>query len=317
MKKLNNSSLGIDISKQFLDIHHLPSNLSKKYENTPQGIKLLLKWMSKNYIESVIFEPTGGYEKLLRTMLTKANISFSMVNAKRIRDYAKAKGLFAKTDKVDAKLLADYAIKIQPKITNVLSSEIELLREWLKRRSQITDNIKNENQHLENVSCQDIIAMIRNTIIHLKQQLDIVEEKIQNIINCDNTLKMHQKLLMQEKGIGVITSATLLAELPELGLVSHPQISAIVGVAPHCQDSGSFKGHRRVQGGRKKVRKALYMAVISAIKSNSKIKVFYKRLRDNGKKAKVAITACIRKFIIILNAILRNNYRVSNNSCSI
>lgn len=313
MKKLNESSLGIDISKYFLDIYHLPSNISKKYENTPQGIKSLLKWLSKNHIKSVIFEPTGGYEKLLRTMLTKANIPFSMVNAKRIRDYAKAKGLFIKTDKIDAKLLADYAIKMQPKITNVLSSDIELLREWLKRRSQITDNIKNENQHLENVSCQDIIQMIHSTISHLEQQLAVVEAKIQSIIAVSNILTMQQKLLMQEKGIGVITSATLLAELPELGLITHQQIAAIVGVAPHCQDSGSFKGRRRIQGGRKKVRNALYMAVISAIKSNSKIKPFYTRLRDNGKPAKVAITACIRKFIVILNAILRNNYQISDN----
>lgn len=314
MKKLNESSLGIDISKHFLDIYHLPNNISKKYENTPQGVKSLLKWMAKKHIESVVFEPTGGYEKLLRITLTKANIPFSMVNAKRIRDYAKAKGLLSKTDKIDANLLAEYAIKIQPKITNIASSKIELLKEWLKCRTQIIDNIKNENQHLEHASCQEIIEMIHDTINHLKQQLGIAEAKIKDIIAEDNTLTIQQELLMQEKGIGFTTSATLLAELPELGLITHQQIAAIVGVAPHCQDSGSFKGRRRVQGGRKKVRNALYMAVISAIKSNSKIKTFYTRLRNNGKPAKVAITACIRKFVIMLNAILRNHYQITGNS---
>lgn len=313
MKKLNESSLGIDISKYFLDIYYLPSNVTKRYKNTLQGIEELSKWITKNHIKSVIFEPTGGYEKLLRTTLTRENIPFSMVNAKRIRDYAKAKGLFAKTDKIDARLLAEYALTIQPRITNTLSSEIELLREWLKLRAQIIDNIKQKKQHLQHVSRTNIIEMINNSIDHFEQQLITVETKIKFIIESSSTLKQQQQLLIQEKGIGFIISAILLSELPELGFVTHQQIAAIIGVAPYCQDSGSFAGRRRVQGGRKKVRNALYMAVISAIKSNLKIKAFYQRLRNNGKPAKLAITACIRKFVIILNAILRNNYIAANN----
>ena len=168
MKTLYTSSLGIDISKYYLDVCYLPSNISKKYENSSQGIQELIKWIVKIRVYLVIFEPTGGYEKLLRILLTKENIPFSVVNAKRIRDYAKAKGLFAKNDKIDANLIAEYAIKMQPIITSTISSELELLRDWLKLRSQLIDNIKNERQHLEHLKCQDIINIIQGKISYLE-----------------------------------------------------------------------------------------------------------------------------------------------------
>ena len=308
MKTLNESSIGIDISKHLLDVVHLPSNTIKQYANNTQGIKALIKWIKGNTPDLIVFEPTGGYEKLLKSTLIKAKQPFSMVNAKLIRNYAKAKGLLAKSDKIDAKILAEYGIKMQPPLTSNTPCYIEPLREWLKRRNQIVDNLRIEQQRLDHNITQDITDLISQTINHLNEQLDIIDIKIRDIIAHSNELANQQQLLMQEKGIGAITSAILLAELPELGRVTHGQIASLVGVAPHCRDSGNFKGYRHVQGGRKIVRNALYMAVISAIKSNIKIKTFYQRLRNNGKKTKVAITACIRKFLVILNATLKLKY---------
>jgi transposase len=273
MNNLNNTSIGIDISKHFLDVCHLPSNITKTYKNTPDGVNKLLKYLAKIPVTLVVFEPTGGYKTLLQSMLSEKNIAFSMINAKRIRNYAKANGLLAKTDKIDAHLLAEYVITMQPKTTSKLSKELVLLRKWIKYRSQIIDKIKNENQYLEHADEREIIEMITDTITYLKNHLAVIETKIQYIIDNDDELMLKQKLLMEEKGIGFITSATLLAELPELGLVKHQQIAAIFGVAPHCQDNGNFKGRRRVQGRRKRVRNALYMSVISAIKCKRLVKL--------------------------------------------
>lgn len=308
MKKQKIASLGIDISKKHLDIYYLPNEYSARYENTQEGLESLWNWLQSNPVNFIVFEPSGGYEKLLRALLSDHHIPFSMINAVQIRHFAKAKGLLAKTDKIDAMVLAEYGSKLQPKPFTDVSQETQELQEWLMARRKIVETLRLEYQRLEHNPPQEIEVMIYQTIEHFKAQQKSVDEKIQTIVKQSPSFLPKHTLLTQEKGIGNLIAATLIAELPELGKCSPQQIAALVGVAPHNHDSGNLKGYRSTKGGRKIVRSALYMAVISAIRSNPKIQTFYKRLRNNGKKAKVAITACIRKFVIILNAILRNAF---------
>ena len=179
------------------------------------------------------------------------------------------------------------------------------LRDLVQRRRQLVDFIKMEVQHKEIDSHEETLMSIDKTINFLQSQLKDVEKKIQTVIEENEELSFLQNALMKEKGIGAITSAALIAELPELGHTSHGEIAALVGVAPYNNESGSLKGSRHIREGRQSVRKALYMATISAIKSHALIKPFYKRLRENGKRPKVAIVACMRKLLIILNAVLK------------
>lgn len=303
------SSLGIDVSKKHLDVYCIPDSYSSRYDNTKEGLESLMEWIKGHHVNFIIFEPSGGYEKLLRFFLKEHKIAFSMVNAAQIRNFAKAKGLLAKTDKIDAMILADYGLKFQPKNSFEACEETQELQEWLDARKKIIEAVRLEQQRLEHKPCQEIQNMINQTIEHFKVQLKDINNKIQSLIKSFKTFSLKQDLLVQEKGIGQLAAATLIAELPELGKCSHQQIAALVGVAPHNHDSGNLKGYRRTKGGREVVRSCLYMAVISAIRSNPKIRTFYQRLRKNGKKAKVAITACIRKFLIILNAMVRDAYQ--------
>ncbi len=308
MKEQKIASLGIDISKKHLDIYHLPSGHHARYENSVKGIQALGVWIQQNPSHFIIFEPSGGYEKELRTFLTNHNVEFSLINAAQVRYFAKAKGLLAKTDKIDAMVLAEYGLKLQPKPFTEVSSQTKELQEWLMARRKVMEALRVEYQRLEHKPSQEIEDMIYQTIGHFKVQQKIINEKIRLLIEKSTSFLDKYNLLTQEKGIGDLTAATLIAELPELGKCSPQQIAALVGVAPHNHDSGNLQGYRRIKGGRKIIRSALYMAVISAIRSHPKIQIFYQRLRKNGKKAKVAITACIRKLLIILNAKIRNAY---------
>jgi len=308
MKNKKISSLGIDISKHYLDVYSLPNNYSARHKNTPEGLKTLLSWIQSKSFDFIVFEPSGGYEKFLRELLTAHKVAFSMVNAAQIRHFAKAKGFIAKTDEIDAMVLAEYGLKLQPKTFTDSPQKTQELQEWVMARRKIIESLHVEHQRLEHNPSQEIKEMIYQTIDHFKAQQRAVEKKIQMLVSQHMPFLNKHKLLTQEKGIGDLTAATLIAELPELGKCSPQQISALVGVAPHNHDSGNMKGYRRIRGGRKTVRRALYMAVLSALRSHPKIRVFYQKLRAKGKKAKVAITACMRKLLVVLNAILRNAY---------
>jgi transposase len=309
MNERNISSLGIDISKGYLDIHHLPTQITNRYPNNVEGVEALIQWIKTHSASYIVFEASGGYERILKKLLDANHLPYSMVNAGRIRHFAKAKGLLAKTDSIDSRVLADYGLTINPAPSLKSSSSLQELREWLKYRRQVIDALCLNHQYLEHKPPQDIEILIQQTIKTLEAQKELIDNKIQLHIKQSRDLEAKKNCLVQEKGIGHLTAAILIAELPELGIFSHQQISALVGVAPYNQDSGHLKGPRFIKGGRKLVRSTLYMATLSAIRANSKIRTFYLRLRANGKKAKVAVTACIHKFLIILNAIMRNAYK--------
>jgi transposase len=312
MKEYHKSSVGIDISKHHLDVYHLPSGEYRRYKNTLPEVQQCIKWLKDSATQRIVFEPSGGYEKLLRQELSQQKQPFSMVNAAMVRYFARAKGVLVKTDKVDAVVLAEYGERLDPRHSSFECPDRSSLKEWLSVRRHVIEQIKIETQRLEHTANHVIIDFIHQTIRHYREQQSIAEEHIRNLISATPTFLRVQQVLMEEKGVGEVTAATLIADCPELGVLTHPQISALIGVAPYSHDSGTHAGLRRTKGGRKRIRNALYMSVISAIRSNPKIKAFYQRLRSKGKKAKVAITACIHKLIIILNAKLRNHYHALN-----
>lgn len=317
MQVAMNKSIGIDISKNHLDVYFLPHQETKRFDNNEAGVKELISLLAQKEPEIIVFEPTGGYERRLMITLTSTNLPFSMVNARQVRNFARACGYLAKTDKVDSKVLAEFGARMNPRPTILPSEAQSQLQAWITRRRQVIDILVAEKNRLEQVQEKRITEAITKHIENLNEQLALIDTNIQNLLQQDPTLKQACDLMTEVKGIGKTTASTLLADLPELGKLNPRQIASLAGLAPFNQDSGSLRGQRHVKGGRLSVRCALYMATLTAIRHNDTLKTFYQRLRDNGKKPKVAITACMRKLLIILNAILRKYYESLSQSLTL
>lgn len=297
-------SIGIDISKQRLDVHVHPLGIYTHFSNTAKGVSKLLIWIEDHHAHHIVCEPSGGYERLIVQALQKMSLPVSRVNARQIRDFARAKGVLAKTDKIDAQVLAEYGILMQPPITQAHPCEELLL--YVSRRRQLIEQMKREKQHYKTTPCDAIKTDIRSHLEQLDVHIQACEDKIQSLISSDVELSVKQEILLSCCGIGAVTASTLLAQLPELGTVEHQKISALVGLAPFNHDSGSLRGTRHIRGGRSEVRMALYMATLSATRYNLDIQRTYRRLVARGKPAKLALTACARKLLIILNSLLRD-----------
>ncbi len=303
------STIGIDVSKKHLDLYHSLLKITKRYDNNSQSLAKLIKYIVSNPVDCILFEPSGGYERKLLRSLVEKQLPFVMIHALHVRKFAEAKGQWAKTDAIDAALLAEYGLKMQPELTSKISSlNYQVLRTWSRRRTQVTNLIRLEKQYLEQQDNQQIIDLIQKNISTLKDQIKLIDQKIQQVIEQDSSLCKKAALLNREKGIGQVCTTLFLCELPELGQVNHKEIAALVGVAPYNRESGSWKGYQQTTRGRKVVRCALYMAIISAIRYNPKIKSFYDRLIAKGKRKKVALTACMRKLLIVLNATLKQRF---------
>lgn len=318
-----NFVVGIDVSKANLDIYINSINTHKQYSNCKKGINslnnYLLKLLKKNEYNlnnsniMIVFEPSGGYEHLLQnSFISKQYISLAKVNARRIREFARACGVLAKTDNIDAKVLSDYGIKMEPRIMVVTNEFQYELSELVKRRRQIVDLMVKEKNRLEKAQTKFSISSINKSLKFMSKSVDQINKEIESFITLDNDLSIKHKVLCDVKGIGSQTASVILAELPELGTANQREIASLVGVAPMNRDSGTMRGKMHISGGRIAVRCALYMATLSAIKHNKIIKEFYQRLRNNGKLPKVAITAAMRKLIIILNAKTRDEIREKN-----
>lgn len=304
-----NTSIGIDISKGYLDVYSLPDHQSKRFKNNESGLESFLSFLQVGKgVGFIVFEPTGGYEKRLITALFVAGFAFSMVNARQIRDFARACGKLAKTDKVDSKVLAEFGLKMHPRPTLVHSQTQNQLQDWVTRRRQVVDMLVAEKNHFDQATQKPLQEAIQNTLDHLKDHLKKIDKTLQDFLEQDVNLRKACELITEVKGVGKTTAAVLLADLPELGKLSPRQIASLAGLAPFNQDSGNSRGQRHIRGGRMSVRCALYMATLVAVRHNQTLKEFYQRLRDNGKKPKVALTACMRKLLVILNAILRKYY---------
>lgn len=298
--------VGIDVSKQILDIYILPGQTHYSFTNDKKGMKQLLNQLERLSDISVVMEATGGYEKLVSSELKKQGFSVCVVNPRQIRDFAKALGKLAKTDKIDAQVIALFAERIQPQPSLSLNENLEELAELNTRRRQLIDMITMEKNRRDKVS-SDGKKSIERILKVLEKELVSINEKQETLIKQDNHYAQIYRLLLTVKGIGSIVAAALIANLPELGQLSAKQITALAGLAPFNRDSGTLRGKRTIWGGRAPVRCAMYMATLVAIRYNEKIKAFYQHLRSAGKLKKVAIIACMRKLLICLNAMIKNN----------
>jgi transposase len=276
------------------------------FSNDETGIASLVKELEKRKPKLIVLEPTGGFEMLVVAELSQAGLPVAVVNGKRVRDFAKATGQIAKTDKLDARVLAHFAAAIRPEVRALRTGEEEQLTALLTRRRQILDMLTVEKNRLVTVRAKmraDLQAHSHWLSNHLKE----LDQEIEEFVKGSSLWKEKDTLLQSVPGVGPVTSATMLGMLPELGLRNRQEIAALVGVAPINKDTGSKKGKRSLYGGRADVRSVLYMAALSAKKHNPFIRTFYQRLIQHGKEKKVALTACMRKLLVILNAILRSN----------
>ncbi len=306
MKKAAEIFVGIDVGKQWLDVAVHEQSETFRVRNDESGIMELVKRLKKLKPRLIVLEPTGGFEILVVAELSRAGLPVVVVNAKRIRDFARATGRLAKTDKLDAKVLAHFAAAVRPAVRTLQSEEEEQLTALLTRRKQILDMLTMEKNRLVTVRTnmrEDLQTHIHWLSSHLKE----LDQEIEALVKAIPAWKEKDALLQSVPGVGSITSATLLGMLPELGQLNRQEIAALVGVAPLNKDSGKKSGKRRIFGGRADVRSILYMAVLSATRFNHLIKKFYARLIKRGKEKKVALTACMRKLLVILNAMVRSN----------
>jgi transposase len=299
-------NIGVDIAKQKFDVSISDQKIAS-YENNLAGFKRLLQEIKDKPQTRIVMEATGGYEKPLAHFLQGQGVAVSIVNAKRVRDYAKALGLLAKNDVIDAKVIRMFADAVNPKLLPTVSDTQQALDAQVHRRDQLVKQRAMEKQHLETVGNKEAIRSIKRTIAFLDKEIARIEKTIKALIKTDPTLTEKVDRLSGVKGIGDITALTLIADLPELGQLTNKEISALVGVAPFCRDSGAQKGKRTIWGGRIQVRSILYMAALSAVQYNPPLKAFYDRLLVKGKTKKVALVACMRKLLIVANSMLRNN----------
>jgi len=297
-------TVGCDIGKNNFDV--FLGGKYHKFENKKEGIEKFIKECRKHEISRIILEPTGGYERNLLKELSFCKFPISVVNPFYVRNFARSKRDLAKTDKIDAKMLSEYGEKMDLKLYEQKESYCFDLEELTARRDNLVCMQKEEKQRLEKEPSKIIAKSIEQHIKYLKKSAENIGLEISRLVK--ENAKEIDEVLQSEKGVGDQTSAILIGSLPELGLLDNRQIAKLVGLAPMAYDSGKMSGNRSIRGGRERVRMALYMASISALRSNPKVKDFYKRLRAQGKKPKVAIVAVMRKIIVILNSKMRLFY---------
>lgn len=306
MKKTVEIFVGIDVSKAWLDIAVHERTKTLRVSNAAAGIAGLVRRLKKWKASLIVLEPTGGFEMLLVAELSHAGLPVAVVNAKRVRDFARATGQLAKTDKLDAKVLAHFAAAIRPVRRTLRSDQEEQLAALLTRRRQIIDMLTVEKNRLVTVRAK-MRSDIQAHLQWLSHNLKELDQEIAAFVESLPAWKEKDAWLQSVPGVGPVTSATLLGMLPELGQLNRQEIAALVGVAPINKDSGRKQGRRRVYGGRADVRSVLYMAALAAKKFNPVIRKFYERLLQHGKEKKVALTACMRKLLVILNAMMQSH----------
>lgn len=304
--------IGIDVSKARLDVAIRPSGESESVANDKTGIKALVKHLGEIQPALIVLEATGGVERQLTRALASAELPVVVVNPRQVRDFAKATGQLAKTDAIDAVVLARFAETVRP-VLRPLPDEVTLeLRALIARRRQITEMMVAERNRLRGAS-QSVTKRIDAHIRWLEAELQRADKDLDQSIRQSPIWQENEDLLRSVPSIGPVISRTLLAELPELGQLNRKQIAALVGIAPLNWDSGTLRGRRAIWGGRASVRAVLYMAALVASRHNTVMRVFYKRLREAGKAPKVALVACMRKLLTILNAMIKHKTRWSEN----
>ncbi len=316
---MNRILIGVDVCKDFLDAHARPAAVSKRFPNTPPGIEQLLAWAQPYAPERIVFESTGPYQKAAVGALLAAQLPAVVVNARQVRDFAKGIGQLAKTDTIDAGILAHFGEVVATVVRPLPSQEILEFRDLCDRRGQLVRlvAVEKNHRHAAQGSSPKVVKNIDKTIGFLQRQIDDLEKRMDRIIANSQTFKAKDDILQSIVGIGPQVSRTLLVHLPELGEGSRQSIAALVGLAPFADDSGTVNRIRHIRGGRGKVRIALYQAAVAAIRYCPTMKAFYASLKGRGKATKVALIAVARKILVLANALLRTMTPYENRANSV
>ncbi len=296
---------GVDISKAKLDVDLANTNQPQQFNNDEKGIAKLIAWIRKNKVQQVVMEATGGLERKLASILAAKQIPFHIANPRQVRDFARAAGKLAKTDRIDAKVIAQFGEKFQLPQTVLPSKIRQKLIAAITRYEQLVQMRIAESNRLDRIEDEVIRALTEQMIENIKQQIERVMVIVKQLISEEEQLKRDVEILESVPGIAILTASRLVALLPELGQRNRKQIARLIGVAPINRDSGTMRGKRTTGGGRARVRKQLYMATLVAIQHNPLIQQTYQHLVKRGKPKMVAIIAAMRKLVIILNVMIR------------
>jgi len=303
----NQAIIGMDVSKDKLDIYFLSEQRHASWENTCQGIKAGIKHLKGQFFSGVVvMEATGGYERAIQTQLIESGYAVHVAQPLRVHHFIKQKGYFAKTDKLDAKAIAEYGAQEEVKGSTKLDKAAVERGDLSSRRAQLVEQLSTEKCRLKAHLSLVVKRSIKRGIKSLELEIIRIEEALEKLIEADERAKLASELLMSFKGVGKTTAHVLLSELPELGTLNRREIACLSGLAPRNCDSGRKQGKRMIRGGRGYVRKILYMCALSSISHNPSMRDFYQRLKEAGKASKVCLTAVMRKMIITLNAMVRD-----------
>lgn len=310
--KNNEINVGVDTGKAQLDIFIRPIGEYFSVPNSPAGIRDAIRRIKKSSPSRIVIEATGRLEQPFVLACTKAALPICVVNPISVRRFAGAIGQLAKTDKIDAALIAHFGEAIRPEISVIQPENVRLISDLLTRRRQLMEMSTMEKNRLQ-ILPKALHKSIRVMLKTLQQQLEKIEAQLDTLINATDEWKAKNDILQSVPGIGKVMAYTLLSDLPELGNLNHKEIAALVGVAPYNKESGKQRGKQRIRGGRSQIRTVMFMAMMSTIQCNPKFKAFYEKLKAAGKKPKVALVACMRKMIVILNSMIRNGTQWNEN----
>jgi transposase len=297
--------IGIDVSKDKLDVAVRPTGEFMSFSNNEDGISCVVDFVKSFSPNLVVLEATGGLETAAVGVLADKSLPVVVVNPRQVRDFAKATGKLAKTDEIDAHLIARFGEAVRPEIRPLKDQDAQKLTALITRRRQIVEMITAEKNRL-NTAPKWTSKDIQTNISWLEKCLKKVDKVLKNLLKKSPVWREKDEILQSTPGVGPVLSMTLLSGLPELGTLNRKEIAALVGVAPLNRDSGLFRGKRMIWGGRANIRSVLYMSATCAMRFNPTIRIFYERLRLAGKIHKVAITACMRKLLVILNTMIKN-----------
>ena len=305
MDKFPETVVGIDVSKDKLDLHVLPKRKNSQVNNSSPGIKKLITKLPAPGEVFIVLEATGGYENRVVEELLLVGHVVARVNPRQVRDFAKATGMLAKTDRIDAKIIAEFGHMLKPRTLEPVTEEELQLQELVARRKQLVELRIAENSRLEQARTKLSKDSIAKIVDVLNKQIQALSDEISRRVKDNDDWSDKVTILSSVPGVGELTAATLIAELPELGELNRAEIASLAGLAPFNNDSGKKKGKRSIRGGRSDVRAILYMATVTAVRWNPVLREFSKRLEAAGKPFKKRITACMRKLIVILNTMMK------------
>lgn len=300
--------MGVDVSKDTLDVAVRPTGEEMSFANTEDGVSAMRDFIQSFSPRLIVLEATGGWEAVGVSVLAAKGLPVVVVNPRQVRNFAKAMGLLAKTDKIDARTIARFAEAVKPEVRPLKGEEAQRLEAFLARRRQLLQMSTAEKNRLV-LASRWTKKGIQAHIEWLDKELDKVNRELQKLIRKSPLWRERDEILQSVKGVGPTLSVTLLSDLPELGTLNRKKIAALVGIAPLNRDSGKYRGRRAIWGGRSQVRIVLYMAARAAIRFNPVIRAFAERLKKAGKPYKVVVTACMRKLLTILNAMVKNGTR--------